>query len=167
MSLGVQSTVFDLANEFLATSGAVFTLFNNANVSSGVLYDKLTEANATLQGWTGVGVSGAGVGNALAAEQIKRFEVNYAAARLAANLAGLTITDGFNVNLGGLSVQRVTAQQATYKAFIDNHFMVAKEYIKMLHPWFLVYNSVTPQGYDENGAPVTYWNTSQARDYGG
>ena len=165
MSLAPQAGVYDVINEFVAVSGtAPFTLFNNANVSSGMIADKINAANSYLQGWVGLGGQ---AGSVLQNTQQKWFEVNYAAATLAANLAGLTVTDGFNVTLGGLAVQRVTAQTQAYKQFIENHMLVAQEVIKMLHPWFWVYGPNFPQGYDERGNPVTYWNVSQARDYGG
>ena len=166
MSLGTVATVFDVANEFLAQSGAVFTLFNNSNVASGVIYSKIQEANASLQGWTGVGGPSSNP-SVLGNQWVKQYEVQYAAGVLAANLAGLTITDGFNVTAQGLAISRQGAQQKTYEDFIRNHLMIAKEYMKMLHPWFFVYNSAQPQGFDEYGNPVSYWDVSQARDFGG
>jgi len=166
MSLQPQAQVQDVLNEFgsaVAGTGP-YSIFNNANITSGMISSKINFANSYLQGWTGTGGSS---GSVLTNTQVKWFEVNYASAMLAADMAGLTITDGFNVSLGGLAVQRVTAQQATYKKFIEDHLTVAKEVIKMLHPWFFPYNSAFPQGYDEYGNPVTYWNVSNARDYGG
>ena len=166
MSLSPQATVFDVLNEFGTAVAGIgpWSVFNNGGVTSGMVADKINSANSVLQGWTGVGGTN---GSVLSNTQQKWFEVNYAAAALAANLAGLTITDGFNVTLGGLAVQRVTAQQATYTKFIQDHMTIAKEVVKMLHPWFFPYQSTYAQGYDEYGNPVTYWNVSNARDYGG
>lgn len=160
-NLGTQATVSDIVSEFNGTGTGPYTLFNAPSITSGQIYDKITEANATLQGWTGAGQSG--VTDALQVEQIKRFEVNYASARLAADIIGVNITDGFNVTMGGLAVQRANVQTQTYIQFINDHLTVAKEYIKMLHPWFYVYNSTNPEGSNEFGNSPVYWTTSNPR----
>ena len=161
-NLGTIATVSDVVSEFLGSGSGPYTLLNAAGITSGQIYDKITEANATLQGWTSVGVSG--VTDALQKEQIKRFETVYATARLAADLIGINVTDGFNVSLAGLAIQRYNAQHQTYLEFIKQHLSIAQYYIKMLHPWFFVFNSDFPQGYSEMGTPVTYWSTSEISD---
>ena len=156
-----QATVGDVMSEFNISGSAPVTLFNVSNITSGQIYDKITEANATLQGWVGLGnVSGA---DAAINEAQKRFETNYAAARLAADMFGIVITEGFNYSVPGLSMSRTNAQNLAYSAFIDNHLKVAKMYITMLHQWFFVYNSDSPGGVNEYGSPVNYWSVSHPR----
>ena len=163
MSLQVQAVVNDVVLEMNAQGTGPYTVFNVPGITSGQIYDKLTEANAALQGWTNAGATPTASISALAKEQVKRFEVAYACARLGADLIGIEITDGFNYNLGGLAVQRAGAQMQAYTAFIKDHLDIAKEYIKMLHPWFWVMNPDVPQGWTENNTPVTTWSVSSPR----
>jgi hypothetical protein len=138
-------------------------LFNVAGVTSGAINDKITEANAALQGWVGSSIVTQATTDNLAKEQVKRFEVNYGSARLAADLIGVVITDGFNVTLAGTAVQRANVQVQGYMNFIKEHMDTAKWYIKMLHQWYFVFNPDFPTGFDEMGTPVTYWSVSQAQ----
>lgn len=162
MSLVTQAVVNDLVSECAGTGTGPYTIFNVAGVTSGQIYDKITESNMYLQSMVSLG--GASVsGNAYAVEQIKRFEVNYGAARLAADLFGVTITDGFNYNLGGLAVQRAGAQAQAYTAFIKNHLDVAKQYLVAFHQWFWVFSPDWPQGFRENGTLNGYWSVANPR----
>lgn len=161
MSLQPQAVVNDIVLECGAQGAGPYTFFNFPGVTSGQVYDKITEANAALQGWTGTGATVSP--NALVKEQTKRFEVAYGSARLAADLIGITITDGFNYNLGGLAVQRAGAQMQAYTKFIDDHLKTAKWYIEMLHQWFWVMNPDVPQGWTERNTPVTSWSVSNPR----
>jgi hypothetical protein len=161
MSLMPQATVADIVSEFNGQSfllSGTFTLFNVGGVTSGQIYDKITEANMTLQSWVSLGSNTNP--NPFQKEQIKRFEVAYGSARMAADLLGIVITDGFNYSEGGVSVQRQAAIAGAYKEFIDDHLMIAKEYIKAFHQWFWVYNPTANEGYNNNGTPVGYWSTS-------
>lgn len=158
-----QAVVADVLLEF-NTSGAgpIYTIWNT-QVTSGQVYDKITEANAMLQNWVGAGTVNAAVaGNAVAKENVKRYEVNYGSARLAAELAGVIVTDDFNVTIGGLALQREQAAFNEYQAFIKNHLDIAQYYIKALHQWFFPYNPTMAQGVNEYGAPIGYWSTSMA-----
>ena len=163
MSLITQATVGDISAEMNGTSGAnsTYTIWNQAGVTSGQIYDKITEANMYLQSLVSLG--GASGATAFQREQIKRFEVVYGAARLAADLIGVNITDGFNYNIGGLAVQRAGAQMASYTKFIDEHLAVAKAYLSAFHQWFFVFTPDFPQGYKETGTPVQYWQTTTPR----
>jgi hypothetical protein len=166
MSLVPQAKVSDVVSEFSFVSGMAagtgpFTLMNVANVSSGQIYDRITEANAFLQ--QAVGLGGSTPPNAWQVECVKRFEVAYASAHLASNLIGVVITDGFNVTTGGIAIQRQTAQQQGYVQFIKDHLNNAMEWRKMLHPWFFVNVPTNPQGSDEYGNPVGYWSVSPPR----
>ena len=96
-------------------------------------------------------------------EAIKRFEVNYGAAKLAQTILGIVTTDGFNYSVAGLDVQRFGAQFQTYTKFIDDHLEVARSYIKMLHQWFIVFNPDLAEGVNERGTPIHYWSTSPSR----
>ena len=163
MSLVTQAIVGDVVSEFngsYTSSGTgPFTLFNVGGITSGQIYDKITEANMSLQSWVALG--SATPTSLFQTEQINRFEVCYASARLAADLIGVVITDGFNYAEGGISVQRTTAEYNTYTRFIQDHLAIAKEYIKAFNPWFYVYNSVNPEGSTNTGSPVNYWNVSK------
>ena len=161
MSLVTQALVSDVVSECNATGTGPWTFFNVAGVTSGAVYDKITEANMFLQSMVGIG--GTTPPNAFAIEQVKRFEVVYGSARLAADLVGVVITDGFNYNLGGLAVQRAGAEMQSYTTFIKNHLDVARTYIHALYQWFWVFNPDFPQGYRENGTPVTYWSVAASR----
>ena len=159
MSLVTQAVVTDIVSEFNAAGTVPYTLFNVGGITSGQIYDKITEANMALQSWVGLG--GAATTSPFQTEQVKRFEVCYASARLAADLIGVTITDGFNYSEGGISIQRTTAMRDTYIRFISDHLAIAKEYLKAFNPWFYVYNSVNPEGTTNMGTPVEYWNVSK------
>ncbi len=156
-----QAQVTDIVSECNGAGSGPYTIFNVSNVSSGQIYDRITEANAFLQ--QSVGLGGATPVNAWQTECIKRFEVAYASAHLASNLIGVIITDGFNVTTGGIAIQRQTAQQQAYVRFITDHLNNAMEWRKMLNPWFYPGSPTYPQGSDEYGNPVGYWNTSPAR----
>lgn len=163
-AIETQALVGDLVSECNGTGTGPFTLFNTAGVTSGQVYDKIAEANANLQGWIGAGqVNSAFAGNPVSKIFVKSYEVNYGSARLAASLAGIIITDDFNVTIGGLAIQREQAAFNEYQAFVKNHLMIAQEIIKMLHQWFFPYNPTMPQGVNEFGAPVTYWSTTGSR----
>jgi hypothetical protein len=161
-TLNPLASVSDVALEFNATGGGPYTIFSVAGVTSGQIYDKITEANATLQGWVSIGTTPTPSDPAMAEAQ-KRFEVAYASARLAADLMGGVITDGFNYTLEGTSINRFGAQFQTYNAFIKNHLDVAKYYITMLHQWFIVYGPSFPQGINEYGNPVGYSAVNTSR----
>ena len=161
-ALNPQAVVNDVVLEFRGDGSGPWTLFNVAGVTSGQIYDKITEANATLQGWVSLGSTPTPSDAALVEAQ-KRFEVNYAAARLAQDLMGITTTDGFNYTIEGTSINRFGAQFQVYEAFIKNHLEVAKYYIQMLHQWFIIYNPEIAQGVNEQGNPVGYWRTASPR----
>lgn len=161
MSLVTQATVADVVSEFKGTGTGPYTLFNVSNVTSGQIYDKITQANAMLQNFTGQG--GAASPNALVTEGIKRFEVAMGSAYLASDLAGIIITDGFNVTTGGIAIQRQSAQQQAYTSFIKDHLALAQWWIRALHPWFFPGSPDSPQGTDEYGNPVGYWRVSPSR----
>ena len=161
MSLVTQAVVTDVVSEFNGTGSGPYTLFNVGGITSGQIYDKITEANMSLQSWVALG--GTTPVNVFQTEQIKRFEVCYASARLAADLIGVVITDGFNYAEGGISIQRTTAEYNTYTRFIQDHLAIAKEYIKAFNPWFYVQNSVNPEGTTNFGTPVQYWNISRGQ----
>jgi hypothetical protein len=152
--------VNDIVLELNGTGVGPYSLFNVNGITSGQIYDKITEANGALQGWVGSSIVTQATTDALAKEQVKRFEVNYASARLAADLIGVMITDGFNVALAGTSIQRVTAQTQGYLNFIKEHMDTSKWYIKMLHQWYFVFNPDYPTGFTEWGNPTQYWKTS-------
>ena len=164
MSLSTKANITDVISEFNGINyplSGVATLFNVGGVTSGQIYDKITEAAATLQMWIGTGPYGAGQ-SAQNNEMVKRFEVVYAAARLANDLLGAgTITDGFNFAMEGTSVSRLGANVQPYTAFIKDHLAIAKYYVQALHQWFFVYNPSFPQGFNEYGQPVTYWNVGR------
>lgn len=162
MPLNVLATVSDVVSECNGAGTGPYSLFNIGGVTSGQIYDKLTEANATLQGWVSIGGPPTSADNATT-EMQKRFEVTYASARLASDLLGGTITDGFNFTIEGTNIQRFGAQFQTYTKFIKDHLDIANFYIKMLHQWFIVYNSSFPEGSNEMGAPVGYWRTGNPR----
>lgn len=161
MSLVPQAKVSDVVSEMNGTGTGPYTIFNVSNVSSGQVYDRITEANAYLQ--NAVGLGGATPTNAVQTEAIKRFEVAFAAAHLASNLVGVIITDGFNVTTGGIAIQRQTAQQQAYVNFIKDHIVIFKDWEKKLHPWFFPGSPTYPQGSDEYGNPVGYWSVSPPR----
>ena len=162
MSLVTVATVSDVVTEFNGVGSGPYTLFNVAGVTSGQIFDKISEANMYLQSMVGKG----GVsysGNAYLQEQVKRFEVAYGSARLAADLIGINITDGFNYNVGGLAVQRQGAQWQAFKEFIDSHMAIAKGYLTAFHQWFWVFSPDNPTGYRENGSPENYWAVANPR----
>lgn len=136
------------------------TIFNVPNITSGQVYDKLTQANAYLQQWTSVG--GVTPSDVQQVEAIKRFEVNFASAYLAADLAGVLITDGFNITTGGIAVARETAMFNQYSKFIEDHLTLMKMWLAALHPWTSVQVPNYAQGYNEYGNPVSYWGTASA-----
>lgn len=150
----------EVVTECNGTGTGPYSVFDVAGVTSGAINDKIREANVTLQGFIGDAASGT---NTLLNEQVKRFEVNYAAAKLAASLVGVVITDGFNVGLGGLEIQRMGAKFQTYVEFIKEHLNTSKWYLIFLQEHFYVYNSEFPTGYNERGTPINYWSTSNAR----
>lgn len=154
------AVVSEIVTECNGTGTGPYTIFDQGGITSGQISEKITEANAILQGWIGAAASGT---STLLNEQIKRFEVNYAAARLGASIIGIVTTEGFNVGLGGLDIQRMGAKFQTYVEFIRNHLETAKWYLIVLREWFFVYNPDEPLGYNERGNPITYWSTSQSR----
>ena len=160
-AISPRAVVLDVINEFGASGATPVTLFNVSNVSSGMIYDKITEANAMLQAQVGLGSTAPS--DAAVSEGVKRFEVNYASARLAADLIGVIITDGFNLTTGGISVQRFGAEFQTYEKFIKDHLEIAKWWIQALHPRFFIGNPDNPQGTTERGTPVTTWSVTQSR----
>ena len=156
-----QSTVADVVAECNGTGTGPYTIWDVGGVTSGQVYDKIKEADAVLRGWVGDGPSDSTVAKVM--EQAKRFEVNYASAKLLSSIIGIISTDGFNYSLGGLDVQRFGAKFQTYEAKIKLHLDLAKWYIVMLHEWFMVYSPENALGYTENGTPVTYWNVGGQR----
>ena len=160
-NLSPQAVVGDVVNEFRADGTGPWTFFSVAGVTSGQVNDKILEANATLQGWVSIG-SVSGSDAAINTAQ-KAFEVNYASAKLAADLMGAVVTDGFNYTIEGTSINRFGAQFQTYNAFIKNHMEASKWYISMLHQWFIVFNPTNYQGSNEYGNPVTYARVTGAR----
>jgi hypothetical protein len=161
MPLAPQSSVPDVVTEMhgsAPTASFTYTIFNVPNVTSGEIYNKITEANAALQQWTGVG--GVTPTDTQAIEAIKRYETNFAAAKLGADIIGVVITDGFNVAAGGISIQRTTAEFNTYQKFIKDHLDLAQWWLKSLHPWFYAGIPSFPEGLDEYGNPIWYWHTS-------
>ena len=161
MSLVTQAQVSDIQAEFNGSvnSSGIYTLFNVGGITSGQIYDKITESNMALQSWVSLG--GATPVSVFQTEQIKRFEVCYASARLAADIIGVVITDGFNFSEGGITVNRQNAEYLTYTRFITDHMTIAKEYIKAFNPWFYSPNSTMPQGLTNEGTPVSYWSVSR------
>lgn len=134
-------------------------MWDVAGVTSGQISAAINEANAFLQGFIGGTVSGDAVLN----EQVLRFEVNYASAKVLLQIFGGTTTDGFNYSVGGLAVQRLGAKLPVYEQEINTRMALAKHYITILHEWFIAFNPTYATGYTERGVPVTYWSTSQPR----
>lgn len=160
MSLSPQAVVADIVTEMNGTGAGPYTIFDVGGVTSGLISNMINEANMVLQSWVGIGsVSG----TALLNEQIKRFETNYASAKVASALIGIITVDGFNYSVGGLAVQRSAPKTQVYESFIKTKLEIAKEYILMLHDRFLVYNPTNAQGYNEHGNPVGYWSTASSR----
>jgi len=155
----VQDVVNELNGRGSGLSGVGFTIWDTAAVTSGQVSDKITEADAYLRNMVGSGPSDAT--GTFEQSLAKGFEINYAASRLLASIAGIQVTDGFNVNLGGTQVQMTQAKFQQYKEGIEKRFEVSKNYIIALHQWFFIYNPEQAQGLDEFGTPVSYWNTSQ------
>jgi hypothetical protein len=164
LPLAPQAVVNDVVSETngqpLGSAGP-WTIFNTAGVTSGQIYDKITQANAMLQQATGLGA--VTPSDAQQKEAVKRYEVAHASAYLASDLIGVIITDGFNVTTGGIAIQRQGAQFQTYVQFIKDHLGLAQMWVKMLHPWFFVSSPSNPQGSDEYGNPVGYWSVSPPR----
>ena len=160
-AISPRAVVSDVTAECFATGTGPYTFFNVAGVTSGQISDKITEANAMLQAQVGLGSTAPS--DAAVSEGVKRFEVNYASARLAADLIGVIITDGFNLTTGGISVQRFGAEFQTYEKFIKDHLEIAKWWIQALHPRFFIGNPDNQQGTTERGTPVTTWSVSQSR----
>ncbi len=144
MPIVTQATVTDVVSEFNGQGTGPYSLFNVGGITSGQIYDKVKEANSFLQQAVSLGASTPS--DAGLVEAIKRFEVNYASARLGMDLMGVVTTDGFNYNVAGVSVQRATAEIQAIKTFTDNHLMVAKWWLTQLNPWFYVYNSSNFEG---------------------
>jgi hypothetical protein len=160
-TLQTQAKVSDVVSECNGTGTGPYTIFNNAGITSGQIFDKVTQANAALQ--QAVGLGSTTPSDPALVEGIKRFEVAMGSAYLAADLIGVVITDGFNVTTGGIAIQRQGAQQQAYTKFIADHLALAKMWITWLHPWFFVQNPTYYQGSDEYGNPVGYWNVSPPR----
>jgi len=166
MVLDPQAQVSDVVTELhgsAPTASSTYTIFNVPNVTSGEIYGKITEANAALQQWTGQGSTTPT--DAQAIECIKRYETNFAAAKVAADIIGVIATDGFNVTTGGISIQRTTAEIQTYTKFIKDHMDLAAWWIKQLHPWFYLGTPSFPEGFDEYGNPIGYWSVSQGANW--
>ena len=157
------STIGDITSELNSrepvVSGATFTIWDTAGITSGQISDKITEADAYLRNMVGSGPSDAT--GTFEQSLAKGFEINYAAARLLASIAGIMVTDGFNVNMGGTQIQQQAAKFQQYKEGIEKRLDISKNYIIALHQWFFIYNPEQAQGLDEFGTPVSYWNTSQ------
>lgn len=162
MSLQPQASVLDVVSEMNGTpttGNGPYTIFDNGGVTGAQISGAIYEANMVLQTWIGIGSQS---GSALLNEQIKRFETNYASAKVAANIIGIIAIDGFNYSVGGLDVQRMGAKFQTYELFIRKKLEIAKEYVIMLHDRFFVYNTLLPQGSNEFGGAVSYWRTAGA-----
>ena len=158
----VQSSVIDVVNDLNGVSGASNTyVIYNAVISSGNIYDAILEADGYLRGWVGNGPSTST--NSLTLDQVKRFEVNYAAMKTLMKVEGIITTDGHNFALGGTAIQRTQAQSNTFQSEITKRKDLVDQYIKMLHEWFIVYNPNFPQGFNENGNPISYWSTASQR----
>lgn len=156
------SVVSGVVMELNGTGAGPFTIYDVSNVTSGVIYQFLEEADATLRQWVGAGPSNSSSGTTTW-QMARRFELNYASAKLLASIAGIIVTDGFNYSLGGLDVQRVGAKFQTYEMEIRTRLQITKQIVNQLHEWFLIYTPDNPQGVNERGAPVTYWSTSNPR----
>lgn len=156
------STVSDIVTELNGTGSGPYTIYDVAGVTSGVISEKITEADAFLRGMVGSGPSDSPA-SSIVREQAKRFEINYASAKLLASLIGIIVTDGFNFSLGGLDIQRVGAKFQVYEQQIRVRLDLSKQYIQMLHEWFITYKPDNDLGYTERGTPVQYWTTSNPR----
>jgi len=155
------STVAQVTSELNATGTGPYTIYDVAGITSGQVYDKITEADAYLRRWVGDGPSDSAL--TVVQEQVRRFETNYASARILMQIAGIITTDGFNYSLAGIDVARVGSKLETYKMEIEKRMALAKWYIVALHDWFIVFNPTFAQGYSETGLPIQYWNVSSPR----
>ncbi len=161
MPLAPQAVVQDVITEVRGLGTGPWTVFNVPNVTSGEVFAKINEANAGLQQWTGAG--GTTPTDAQAVEAIKRYETNFASAKLVADIIGVIATDGFNVTNNGISIQRTTAEIQTYTKFIKDHLDLAQWWLKSLHPWFYAGTPNFPEGFNEYGFPVDYWSISRGQ----
>src|SRR5437762_229496 len=61
-------------------------------------------------------------------EQIRDFEIHYACAYTLASMAGITITDGFNLQVNGVTQSRFEAKFQEYKSYVEFHVMAMKHF---------------------------------------
>ena len=163
MPLQPQASVLEIVSEMNGTpttGTGPYTIFDNGGVTGALISGAIYEANAMLQAWTGLGgVSGDAVTN----EQIRRFETNYASAKVAANIIGIISIDGFNYSVGGLDVQRMGAKFQTYELFIRKKLDLAEYWIKALRDRSQDVIPTYAQGTNEYGNPIGYWSTANPR----
>ena len=160
MPLLPQATVSDVVTECNGTGAGPYTIFDNGGVTAGLISGAIFEANALLQAWTSLGATS---GDAVTNEQIRRFETNYASAKVAANIIGIISIDGFNYSVGGLDVQRMGAKFQTYELFIRKKLDLAEYWIKALRDRSQDVIPTYAQGTNEYGNPIGYWSTSNPR----
>lgn len=163
MPLQPQASVLEVVIEMNGTpttGTGPYTIFDNGGVTGALISGAIYEANALLQAWTGLGGTS---GDAVTNEQIRRFETNYASAKVCANVVGIITIDGFNYSVGGLDVQRMGAKFQTYELFIRKKLELAEYWINALRDRSKDVIPDQVQGVNEYGAPITYWSVSSPR----
>ena len=159
MSWTSGASVQDVLTE-LNVSGTTgpFTVFGVGGVLSGTIFEHVRGATAMWTQLLGDGLRTST--DTWVLEALARFETHHASATLG---GGQLVTDGFNYSLGGMDVQRVGALQEGYRKKMEQAMEVSKRYLEYLRERAFVFNPTTAWGKNEQGQPVTYWNTTQAR----
>ena len=154
-----QATVAQVVSELNGEGTGPYTVWGVPSITSGTINGFILDAEALGQGMVGAGPWDSS--NAIVQERVRRYETNYAAARLLMSIIGVIATDGFNFDAGGLGIQRFGAMWQTYDLKIRTHLKLAEHYITAMHDWFLVYNQSNTEGSNLFGNPVGYWSVGQ------
>lgn len=162
MSWTSGATVTDVLTA-LNVSGTTgpFTVYGVGGVLSGTINEAIRGATAYWMALLGDGLRTST--DAWTLEALARFETHYAAHTLLGGLRGQLTTDGFNVSLGGMDIQRAGVLMDTFKEEIRRQQDIATRIIEWLRERAFIFQPTSAEGWTATGSPVTYWRTTEAR----